>query len=116
MGKVRERKETGKLYLDFMCEGIRCREQTALPNTAANRKKCEALLQKIEAKILLGDFNYAEFFPGSKNVEKIAKVKGSFSQADLSGAQPSDKGTNNDTPLFPEFADQWFLENGLPPV
>lgn len=53
MGKVRERKETGKLYLDFMFEGLRCREQTALPDTPANRKKCEALLQKVEAKILL---------------------------------------------------------------
>lgn len=65
MGKVRERKETGKLYLDFMFEGLRCREQTVLPNTAANRKKCEALLQKVEAKILLGEFEYAEFFPGA---------------------------------------------------
>ena len=113
MGKVRERKETGKLYLDFMCEGIRCREQTALPNTAANRKKCEALLQKIEAKILLGDFDYAEFFPGSKNVDKIAKARGDSSLADISGAQTFDKAARIDTPLFSEFADQWFLENKI---
>jgi len=66
MGKVRARKETGKLYLDFMCQGHRCREQTALLDTTANRKRVEALLQKVEAKILLGAFNYAEQFPDSR--------------------------------------------------
>ena len=29
MGKVRQRKETGKLYLDFFYQGLRLREQTA---------------------------------------------------------------------------------------
>lgn len=70
MGKVRQRKETGKLYLDFFYQGLRLREQTALKDTPANRKKVEQLLAKIEAKILLDDLDYAEFFPGSKNFAK----------------------------------------------
>ncbi|MGM1053897.1 MAG: Arm DNA-binding domain-containing protein, partial [Pseudomonadota bacterium] len=44
MGKVRVRKETGKLYLDFFYQGVRCREQTALTDTPANRKKVEKLM------------------------------------------------------------------------
>ncbi|WP_245846620.1 Arm DNA-binding domain-containing protein [Vreelandella alkaliphila] len=39
MGKARQRKETGKLYLDFFERGLRLREQTALKDTQANRKK-----------------------------------------------------------------------------
>jgi len=53
MGKVRARKETGNLYMDFNYMGVRCREQTALPNTPANKKKVEALLKRIEALIVL---------------------------------------------------------------
>ena len=34
-----------------------------LTDTSANRKQAEALLTKIRAKILLGEFDYAEFFP-----------------------------------------------------
>ncbi|OZC35344.1 site-specific integrase [Marinobacter vinifirmus] len=105
MGKVRARKETGKLYLDFMYAGHRCREQTALPDTPANRKRVNALLQKVEARILLGDFNYAEYFPDSRNPQKIKQK-----QAAHRGAGVSDSNGGTDTPLFTDFADQWFLE------
>ncbi len=105
MGKVRSRKETGRLYLDFMYAGHRCREQTALKDTPANRKRVQALLQKVEAKILLGDFNYAEYFPDSGNLKKIEQ-KGGGSQA------PAGSG-DLDTPLFIDFADQWFLESKI---
>lgn len=71
MSKVRVRKETGKLYLDFMYAGHRCREQTILTDTPSNRKQVEALLAKVQAKILLGELDYAEFFPGSPNIAKI---------------------------------------------
>src|SRR5690606_18697446 len=108
MGKVRARKETGKLYLDFMYAGHRCREQTALPDTPVNRKRVNALLQKVEAMILLGDFNYAEYFPDSRNLKKV--------QANQAGAGPgsnSENGKASDTPLFTDFADQWFLESKI---
>ena len=38
MGKARQRK-TGKLYLDFFDRSLRLREQAALKDTPANRKK-----------------------------------------------------------------------------
>jgi hypothetical protein len=34
MAKVTTRKETGKLVIDFTYHGVRCREQTALADTA----------------------------------------------------------------------------------
>ena len=105
MSKVRVRKETGKLYLDFMFAGHRCREQTALVDTPANRKKAEALLQRVQAKILLGQFDYVEFFPGSGN---IAKVQPTVSVSAATGNREPE-----DTPLFSDFADLWFDENKI---
>lgn len=105
MGKVRTRKETGKLYLDFTYQGLRCREQTALPDTPTNRKRVEALLQAMEAKILLGIFDYAEQFPASKNLEKLLSAKAAAS--DREAQRDSAK---NQTPLFTDFAEQWFSE------
>ncbi|MFP3979070.1 Arm DNA-binding domain-containing protein [Marinobacter sp. KMM 10035] len=105
MGKVRSRKETGRLYLDFMYAGHRCREQTALADTPANRKRVEALLQKVEAKILLGDFNYAEYFPDSGNLKKIEQKSVSSEAMAGSGSL--------DTPSFTDFADQWFQETKI---
>ena len=107
MSKVRVRKETGKLYLDFMYAGHRCREQTILTDTSANRKQVEALLSKVQAKILLDELDYAEFFPGSLNLKKIQ-------QKQMSGFEASND-INLDCkqkkpPLFSDFADQWFLE------
>ncbi len=107
MSKVRVRKETGKLYLDFMYAGHRCREQTILTDTSANRKQVEALLSKVQAKILLDELDYAEFFPGSLNLKKIQ-------QKQMSGFEASNDINldckQKNTPLFSDFADQWFLE------
>jgi len=106
MGKVRARKETGKLYLDFFYRGVRCREQTALSDTPANRKKVEKLLQRVEAKILLDELDYAEFFPGSRNLKKIQ----------LKSSQPNTEsietatGSPPPTVTFSDFAQQWFRE------
>ncbi|MGQ7285993.1 Arm DNA-binding domain-containing protein [Vreelandella venusta] len=43
MGKARQRKETGKLYLDFFDQGLQLREQAALKDTPANRKNAHRL-------------------------------------------------------------------------
>lgn len=106
MGKVRTRKETGKLYLDFTYQGLRCREQTALPETPANRKRVEALLQAMEAKILLGIFDYAEQFPASKNLEKLLSAKAAVRDREAQG----ESSAKSQTPLFADFAEQWFSE------
>lgn len=44
MGKIVARKETGNLFFDFRYLGKRCREQTTLADTAANRKKLQKVL------------------------------------------------------------------------
>lgn len=107
MGKVRVRKETGRLYLDFFYRGIRCREQTALQDTPANRKQVEKLLKRIELQILLDELDYAEYFPNSRNLKKFQQHSQSEPphQSGESGVSPAD------TPRFGDFADQWFEES-----
>tara|TARA_R110002033_G_scaffold61248_1_gene111898 strand:+ start:1556 stop:2719 length:1164 start_codon:yes stop_codon:yes gene_type:complete len=70
MGSVTVR--YNKLQLDFRFKGIRCREMTTLEDTAANRKRVNAVLKRIEAEIQLNQFEYARHFPNSKLVEKFA--------------------------------------------
>lgn len=65
MAKVTVRKETGKLVIDFTYRGVRCREQTALADTVANRKRAEVALKRLREAIASGTFLYADFFPGS---------------------------------------------------
>ena len=47
MGNIRARPENGKLQFDFQYRGKRCREQTALDDTPANRKKLEQMMNRI---------------------------------------------------------------------
>ena len=65
MAKVRTRPETGLLYLDFFYRGVRCREQTALPDTAENRRRVQSLMSRISKEIKQGLFDYAATFPGA---------------------------------------------------
>lgn len=99
MASIRVREQTGKLFFDFRYRNKRCREQTALDDTPANRRKLETILKKIEAEITLGSFEYARYFPGSSNARK-------FSEADAARGHVN-KAT---TPLFNDFADTWFAE------
>ncbi len=79
MANIRARKETGKLFIDFRLNGCRFREQTLLSDNPKNRKQLEAFVQRMEAKILLGEFDYSEFFPGSPNIRKFAANQSSSS-------------------------------------
>ena len=97
MGSVRVRPQTGKLFMDFRFRGERCREQTALDDTPANRKKVRLILERIEAEITLGTFDYASYFPGSSNAEKFREKQAA-------------KGEALETPLFSEFSQTWFDE------
>ncbi|MCL5424900.1 MAG: tyrosine-type recombinase/integrase, partial [Gammaproteobacteria bacterium] len=105
-------KETGKLYLDFFYQGLRLREQTALKDTPTNRKKVEQLLAKVEAKILLDDLDYAEFFPGSKNLQKLGLNNAAKNQT-LQPVQIKHTHPAVETPLFNDFSDQWFDESKI---
>ncbi len=100
MASVRCRKQTGKLFIDFKFRGIRCREQTALPDTRENRKKLETVATKIEASITLGQFNYADYFPQSKMVEKFEQ------RANHVKSLASGEGT----PTLSQFKELWSAE------
>lgn len=71
MGSVRKREDNGLLFVDFRFRGIRCREQTALPDNASNQKKVQKVLDRIEADIAAGTFDYRRYFPMSKNAVKF---------------------------------------------
>lgn len=62
MASIRVRPETGLLLLDFTWRGHRFREHTALPDTPANRKRLQKVLDRIEAEIAAGTFDYQRTF------------------------------------------------------
>ncbi|MDF2177928.1 DUF3596 domain-containing protein [Aliiglaciecola sp. CAU 1673] len=97
MGSINARKY-GKLYLDFRYRNQRCREQTDLRDTPANRKKLQGVLEKIEAEILLGSFDYARTFPNSSMLAKVIPVDKAIAEQAASA------------PLFADFAQTWFTE------
>lgn len=114
MAKVRARPETGLLYLDFFYRGIRCREQTALPDTVENRRRVQALMTKIKKEIKQGLFDYGATFPGSPRAATFANgIQGlGFSPSAVAGAQASlaSDPTIPDTPTFSEFSATWRAE------
>jgi integrase len=61
------------LFFEFRFLGLRCREQTLLPDTPANRKRLEKVLAKIESEIEAGTFVYANYFPISKALNRLEK-------------------------------------------
>ena len=99
MGSVRVRESTQKLFIDFQYRGKRCREQTALDNTPANRKKLEASLKRLEAEITLGSFEYHKYFPNSPLAQQFTK------QAQIQKALEA-----HDTPVFETFSQDWVGE------
>ena len=112
MSKVRTH-VNGKLFFDFRYQGVRCREYTALPDTPGNRRRMQRALDRIEAEITLGTFDYAKTFPGSKRAEQFARLKpeapaeATRPTGDL--ATPSEPSGPN-APLFQEFIDEWMGE------
>lgn len=118
VGSINVRPETGTLYLDFRYRRVRCREQTALPDTPANRKQVAQHLKRIERAIADGSFVYAEYFPDSARAAVFSPgaVRGpgfgigipmAPEQAGATGASTAPAAI---TPLFSEFAQTWFTE------
>ncbi len=99
MASIRVREATQKLFFDFQFQGKRCREQTALENTLANRKKLETILKRIEAEITLGTFEYHKYFPNSPRAQEFTK------QSEVRRSREA-----HDTPLFREFSQDWMRE------
>ena len=109
MGNIRVRMESNNLFFDFYFEGVRCREQTLLPDTATNRKKLKAMLERIEAEIVLGGFDYAKTFPGSKNIPKITNklAEAEAAAAPLRILRPGQE----EIPTLAAFVEVWWMEN-----
>ena len=97
MGSVNARGE--KLFMDFRYRGIRCREYTKLPDNPANRKRLKTLMERIEAEILLGSFNYGDYFPKSKLAIQFKDTEQRIEEV------------QSDTPTFKDFSQTWFDEN-----
>ncbi|MGP4120723.1 Arm DNA-binding domain-containing protein [Psychrobacter aquimaris] len=99
MASIRSR--YGKLVVDFYYMGKRCRETTNLTDTPANRKKLEKVIEKMEAEITLGLFNYAKYFPKSDKA------------AEMVALNDRKECINTNTPSFEQFAELWFLEKEI---
>lgn len=108
MGNVNVRKESGNLYIDFRYRGVRCREQTALPDTPENRKRLKALLVKIEAEIALDQFDYGRYFPDSRLAKRF--VEHGDEPTHQTTKTPADTFPSQQIPVFRDFAWQWFGE------
>lgn len=96
MGSINSR--GGRLQLDFRYQGIRCREQTRIADTPANRKKLQTTLNRIEAEITLGRFDYAVYFPKSPKVTQFETIDKRKVQA------------RTGHPTFEVFTETWFNE------
>jgi integrase len=107
------------LFFELRISGIRCREQTLLIDNQPNRKKLQKILDKIEAEIAAGTFVYANNFPGSKALKRLAKVdQVGLPQTPTSVAAEavvtgSEDGAVPVGTLFKDFATQWFDERSI---
>src|SRR5699024_12528509 len=92
----------GKLQADFRYKGRRCREQTRYTDTAANRRRLMKILERMEAEILLGTFQYRNYFPKSARADYFDELE----KNELVMQQGGEK----DTPTFADFAEIWLSE------
>lgn len=111
MAKVTARKETGRLVIDFTYRGVRCREQTALSDTVANRKLLQAVVNRIKKAQADGSFRYAEFFPQSALCARFAgppEVSGPIEDGTPVDAEAAPK-----SPPFRTFAEDWLTNHAV---
>ena len=108
MASIRARTDNQLLFVDFRFLGQRCREQTALPDTASNRKRLQKVLERIEAAIADGTFNYRQFFPNSRQAAKFDRMQNALPV--VCEPAPTAVALVPVTPLFKDFADVWYSE------
>ena len=99
MASIRARR--GKLFVDFRYMNMRCRETTNLTDTPANRKRLAKIIEKMEAEITLGIFDYAAYFPKSERAQEMMAL------ADRAQACISRN------PTFGQFADIFYEEKKI---
>lgn len=119
MAKVTARKETGRLVIDFTYRGVRCREQTALADTGANRKRVDSMLAKLKAALAAGTFVYRDFFPGSPLAGRFDTPLPGPAPAPSTPALPTSapaaaaSAAASPTPPFKEFTATWLSEHQI---
>ena len=91
----------GRLFFDFSYQGIRCREYTKLKEGAKNKKRMDLMMDRIEAEILLGSFDYAKYFPNSVHLKKFQAIENKRVEL-VDGI-----------PRFRDFTETWFSENEI---
>ena len=96
MGTINAR--GGRLFFDFRFKGKRCREYTKLQDSKANRKRAEKIMEKIEAEIALGLFDFENYFPESPRVDEFKATARKVARL------------RDGIPTFKEFAETWFRE------
>jgi len=110
MGSVRVRPETGALFLDFKYQGRRLREQTALPDTPANRKRLQKVLERVETEIAVGSFDYVKTFGKALPDAKAFPMEASGASVNEAASASAPSGP---TPALSEFANLWYAENEI---
>ena len=109
MGSIRARADNQLLFLDFRYLETRYREQTALTDSAANRKRLQKVLERIETEIATGTFNYRQFFPNSRQASKFDQAV----QSTVSVAGDTSQVSILATPLLKDFAETWYGEKEI---
>ena len=69
-GRIARKSGTRKLYLDFFYHGVRIERSTGLDDTAKNRMKAQAMLDRILEMKKEGTLEFARLFPGASEEEK----------------------------------------------
>jgi integrase len=108
MASIRRLESKGTLFMDFRYGGNRLREYTELPDTAMNRKRLQKALDKIETDIALGTFDYEKTF-GKPLPQRDGKE--AQANAELNPTAMAVQAVVGQTPIFREFANQWFGES-----
>jgi integrase len=120
MGSIRKREDNGQLFLDFRFAGRRCREQTTLEDTLANRKRLQKVLDKIDAEIAAGTFEYGRYFPASKAAAKfesreqpVVAMEPLAAGNALPVTAAAMRSSAVESPTFEEFAKTWVAESEI---
>ena len=98
---MRTRPRYGKLTIDFRYLNKRCRETTAMEDTPNNRKKLEKAIERMEAEMLLGVFDYAKYFPKSA---RLAEIKAAENQINA---------VSSKAPVFSKYCEIWVADKEI---
>ena len=119
MGSIRTLASKGTLFMDFRFAGQRLREYSVLSDTPVNRKRLQKAMDRIDAEIAVGTFDYAKTFgkplPTSSDTDSDAHDSGTLSPTKpfQAGQVVGFNGQSVVTPSMAEFANQWYSENEI---